>query len=167
MNFVNLSSGLSWLPELGPDIRFTRIQSTACEQKRWGPMILEAGYDLLFQLALGRPVCVFDCSRRDREPRALWQGIPWIEYAAHRTWKLNPGRIVIRGRHDVTDYFDQVYRDLPDQAIAPLRYIAGVVGSPAPQPILRYYRRHESVDIQRRLRRFLPWDESFPLELVA
>jgi hypothetical protein len=42
VNFVNLSSGLVWLEMAdGPaEYRLIRIQSTACEQKRWS-FILE------------------------------------------------------------------------------------------------------------------------------
>lgn len=75
---------------------------------------------------------VHDSSERDREPRALWQGIPFILFSAQRAWGLIdhtdrlPYYIAPRGNihhfFDSAPYFDSEYRKLSSEALSHLRY---------------------------------------------
>ena len=63
------------------DVAFVRIQSTWCEQKRYGDIINALSDDLLMNLAIGNECYIFDASRRKRGSRALWQGVNFIRDA--------------------------------------------------------------------------------------
>lgn len=149
-----MSGGLPWLPDV-PGARFTRIQSTACEQKRWGTILREAGYDLLFELASGNEVEIFDCSRRPREPRALWQGVPWVVFACQRAWRCPVDRVISRNGMDVTDQFEAQYRALTDADLAGVRWVGRLVRPAVVRQPTRRWMRSDAVDNGRRLRALL------------
>lgn len=154
VRYVNLSGGMPWLREF-PDARFTRIQSTACEQKRWGTILREAGYDFLYSLASGTEVEIYDCSRRPREPRALWQGLPWIVYACQRTWGCPVDRVISRNGMDVTDQLETQYRALTDEELAGVRWVGRLLRPTVVHQPKRRWHRSEAVDNGRRLRQIL------------
>lgn len=107
VEYANLTNGLLCAP---PDARITRLQSTHCEQKRWNDVIEYVGVDLLASLARGDEVIVHDRSERDRVPRAIWQGLSWVRYAAHRAWiGEEPPRELSRGSMDVTSYWAEIW----------------------------------------------------------
>lgn len=117
IHFRNLTNGLicpcpAWQTT---NSRVVRIQSTACEQKRWGPIIHEVGADLFYCLAKGDHITVHDRSERQRETRACWQGLSWIRYAAHRAWRDTPPPSEFsRGWGMLLNpYWEQEFRKLP------------------------------------------------------
>ncbi len=89
--FINLTLGLEHL-ELYRHLffdGFTRLQSSHLETKQFQRFIQEVCNNILMHLALGRKVCIFDCTSRKKKgnvSRALWQGIPWITYCLERAW---------------------------------------------------------------------------------
>lgn len=90
-NFINLTTGLEHLIEYRGMIfdGFTRFQSTYLESKQWERFIQETDNNILMHLALGRKVCIFDCTSRkikNNISRAMWQGIPWLMYCLERIW---------------------------------------------------------------------------------
>ncbi len=92
--FLNLTNGLVALPYKNDG--FIRIQSTACEQKRWDFILQDLDNNFLMQLAIGESVIVVDGGMKP--PRAIWQGLEWVRYALTRLWydeeiELNKGRI--------------------------------------------------------------------------
>lgn len=122
-HYLNLSRGLLLAADvseryqvLPSELRVCRIQSTACEQKRWAYVLDSLNDDLLYNLALGNRVYVHDVSEKPRRTRALWQGIPWIRHVLYRRW-LGVETPAILHRHgkliDVTTYFDRAARALP------------------------------------------------------
>jgi hypothetical protein len=114
LHYANLTNGRA-CPHLGevPDRRVVRVQSTWCEQKRWGDVALTVGADLLFHLARGETCVVHDVSERDRESRACWQGLSWLRYACSVAWGLpEPAEYVRNGRVYVTHYWRGVWFDL-------------------------------------------------------
>jgi hypothetical protein len=91
-HYANLSNGLG-CPHLEGHLvppRVVRVQSTWCEQQRWGDVLLTAGADLLYHLARGERCVVHDVSERDRETRACWQGLSWLRWALSRAWGVAP-----------------------------------------------------------------------------
>ena len=51
--FINLTNGIEALPTVDGDVSFIRIQSTACEQKRWDFLIQDLDNNFYTWLALG------------------------------------------------------------------------------------------------------------------
>lgn len=110
---ANVSERYQVLPS---ELRVCRIQSTACEQKRWAYVLDSLNDDLLYNLALGNRVYVHDVSEKPRVTRALWQGLPWIRHVLYRRWlTLETETWIYRGGRgvNVTAYFDRVARALP------------------------------------------------------
>ncbi|HZO67899.1 MAG TPA: hypothetical protein VFB74_23110 [Kribbellaceae bacterium] len=114
VEFVNLTRGLL----CGRDVesgRYLRIQSTWCEQKRWGDIVLTASPDLLFHAAQGHACVVHDRSEKDRVTRAQWQGLSWLRYACSVAWYGKAEPEFSRGGHRVDDYWLACWRALPDR----------------------------------------------------
>jgi hypothetical protein len=119
--YVNLTGGIECIERLGlKDYRFIRIQSTACEQKRWDFILQDLDYDFLMSLALGERVVVFDTSKRGMS-RAVWQGLKWVEYALNRRWFDKEVEVIVRG-HNASGYFRQVYGSLDNRTFRKLDY---------------------------------------------
>ena len=118
VKYANLTNGIEAID--GNDWRFIRIQSTACEQKRWAFILEDLDNDLLMNLALGNHCEVYDFGH-EGEPRALWQGLVWIRYALTRAWCDREEAAYVRGCN-VTRYFAEQYDGLPDRTLSKLRY---------------------------------------------
>lgn len=121
MHYANLSRGVL-CPCLPPGHGYVRIQSTACEQKRWGQVALSLGPDVLVRLRRGVNVVIHDVSEKPRVTRAMWQGVPWIRYALRRAWGLPGGKVVSRSGMDVTSYADECWKNLPHTVRKELAY---------------------------------------------
>lgn len=85
-HYVNLTNGIFQIEKNPQHCTFIRIQSTACEQKRWQEIILNLSDDLLLNLALGNTCYVYDCGAHKKVSRAIWQGLEWIKYALNAVW---------------------------------------------------------------------------------
>ena len=82
--FINLTTGLEWLPEIKPD-GFVRIESTLCEQRHWSLLVQRIDANFIFPLVRGEDVMLYDTSSRNGDlSRACWQGAPLLEYFLHR-----------------------------------------------------------------------------------
>ncbi len=125
VHFRNLTRGLicecpSWTVHQS---RVVRIQSTACEQKRWDAILREVGADFYYCLAKGDAVVVHDRSERNRETRACWQGLSWIRYATHRAWReTEPPIEFSRGGMVLNPYWEEQFCQLPRSTRNLLRY---------------------------------------------
>ena len=80
--FINLPSGIAWFDSTTPppDYQFIRIQSTACERKRWSSIIEDLDYAFLMAVASGETCIVYDASARKAVSRAVYQGLPWFKF---------------------------------------------------------------------------------------
>lgn len=127
--YLNLTNGIEALniyPSL-PRFQygFIRIQSTACEQKRWNNILLDLDYDFLFNLAIGTTCFIYDFGARKTTPRAVYQGVEFVKYVLNRYWyNLNEKVYVKRGKTpiNVTDYFDEEYKKLDKHVFKKLDY---------------------------------------------
>lgn len=109
--FLNLTNGLEMLPAF-PNASFVRIQSTACEQKRWQAIIDDLDHTFLMRLAIGEPCVVVDFSQKKGTTRALYQGVPFIAYVLNKVWgKKQPSKVIVNGAN-VIGYFDEVFSTL-------------------------------------------------------
>lgn len=120
--FLNLTNGLQYLDLnlVYSPYYFVRIQSTACEQKRWDFILQELDHTFLFHLALGSHCSVWDAGHQGMS-RALWQGIPWVVYAANKHWYNVETRAICRGI-DCTDYFRRMYATISRRTRKKLYY---------------------------------------------
>lgn len=130
MIFLNLTNGLEAIekvPVKGTDLfHLVRIQSTWCEQKRWKEIILDLDYTFLMACRILKNVTVIDFSARKPVPRALYQGLAWIEYVLNRYWYDIKGQAMVKGTN-CEEYFEKIYQQLlydktADALFAKLRY---------------------------------------------
>ena len=90
---------------------YTRIQSTALEQKRWEAVIHGAGPDFFFRLATEKELLFHDQSERQRLTRAFWQGVPFLIHLFRWSVDLPEIPCLMRGGIRVNSYFNQVIRN--------------------------------------------------------
>jgi hypothetical protein len=122
VHFFNLTNGIGALKfinnpinkdllGLGPikDPHFVRIQSTACEQKRWDFILQDLDHTFLLNLAIGNDCIVWDCSHKGKS-RALYQGLSWIKFALQVYW-FEQFQTPFVKTCKVTDYFNQCYTE--------------------------------------------------------
>ena len=122
--FINLSNGIEVFDRCGLDFdqcRFLRIQSTACEQKRWGQILDDLSPDFLMLAALGKRIVVYDFGANKEIPRAIWQGLEWVKFTLWRRWHVSPYQPIGRA-HSMQGYFVQQYRQLDRRTKARLDY---------------------------------------------
>ena len=131
-HFINLTNGLQAIEEYGldpRDVRFIRIQSTWCEQKRWEDILMALSDDFLMQAALGHECVVYDYGAGKPVPRAVWQGLEWVKFVLWRRW--HSASYVPEGRAAwAWGYFDKVYYCLSDRAKARVDYFHKFVTGP-------------------------------------
>ena len=127
--YVNLSSGIGWITYLDTskaDYKFIRIQSTACEQKRWWELINDLDYNFLVDIAQGEHVVVCDFSSHHEVSRACWQGLEWIKYVLNRYWLMKNYTPTCRN-HNCTKYFKEMYEQKSDIKEATLKRLGFVL----------------------------------------
>lgn len=108
-SFINLSNGIECLASMKEFNGYVRIQSTACEQKRWWFILSELDYSFLIPVACGLPVRVWDASPKKGMSRAIYQGLEWIKYALWRAWYGHEYRATVRGNNVSKFFYDAYY----------------------------------------------------------
>jgi hypothetical protein len=131
-NWINLTNGLQAIRDHGlTEYSVMRLQSTHCEQKRWGDVLASVPDEFLFRLAMGDECRVYDYGARKDVPRAVWQGLEWVRYAVTLRWTgeaVTPtGRARTMGR-----YFAEQYQALTSRETARLDYF-GAMANAAPR----------------------------------
>lgn len=126
-HFINLTNGIEYIPELkNVDYSFIRIQSTACEQKRWNFIIQDMDNNFFMCLALGYKCHIYDCGARKIIPRSFYQGIEFIKFALEKNWFNRSNKVVIkrsnRIERDCTNYFNEIYKGLSRNTLNKLKY---------------------------------------------
>lgn len=123
MYYLNLTNGIEFIPRICSytTFKFIRIQSTACEQKRWDFILQELDYNFLLDLALGEEVVVIDYGANKPVPRACYQGIEWVKYALNKCWFGKEEKAIVRG-YDSTNYFRECYAKLDKRTLKKLEY---------------------------------------------
>lgn len=123
-HFINLSNGIEAIGEYGlsiDDIRFIRIQSTACEQKRWKEIINDLSPDFLISVSIGHHVRVYDYGAKKDIPRAIWQGIEWVKYVLFKRWAGEKYQPIGRAK-SMAGYFEEQYFKLDRRTKKKLDY---------------------------------------------
>lgn len=120
--YLNLTNGIELLENLNSlDFNFVRIQSTACEQKRWDFILQELDYNFLMHLALGESVIVVDYSAKKAQTRAVYQGLEFIKYTLNRYWLDKDYTPNVKG-FNCQEYFKSVYDKLDKRTFKKLEY---------------------------------------------
>lgn len=120
--YLNLTNGIELLENLNSlDFNFVRIQSTACEQKRWDFILQELDYNFLMHLALGENVIVVDYSAKKAQTRAVYQGLEFIKYTLNRYWLDKDYTPCVKG-FNCKEYFKEVYDKLDKRTFKKLDY---------------------------------------------
>ncbi len=129
-HFINLTNGIQAIKDHNlTDFRFIRLQSTACEQKRWGEILLTISDDFLMAAALGRNCIVYDYGANKETPRAIWQGLEWMKYALSRRWHKTEYKP--QGRAKTSGgYFAEQYATLSKGVRARMDYFKKYVDGP-------------------------------------
>lgn len=130
MNFINLTNGIQAIADFGlQDYRFIRIQSTACEQKRWDDILMSLSDDFMMHAALGHDCVVYDYGARKNIPRAVWQGLEWIKFVLSARWH-NKEYAPWGRASSCRGYFDSQYCGLNRRTKARLDYFRRFVCAP-------------------------------------
>ena len=126
MLFLNLTNGIEAIKQkpdvLQSELHFIRIQSTWCEQKRWKDIILDLDYTFLLACRVAPNVCVIDYSATKLCPRAIYQGLPWIQYCLNRYWYAIKDEPVFVKNVDCRKYFEEQYNKLLYEKTAELMF---------------------------------------------
>jgi len=121
-HYINLTNGIEAIQIYNlKQYSFIRIQSTACEQKRWDFIIQDLDVNFLMDIALGYCARVYDFSQKREAPRSIWQGLEWIKYVLNRRWLDREILSQCRGC-DVTEYFNTCYKKLDRKTKTKLDY---------------------------------------------
>lgn len=121
-HYINLTNGIEAIVDLdtmlsGTQIRFTRIQSSHCERGAYEKILTYLDNDLLFSLACGRKVFVYDFASRNKVrgvPRSIFLGIQFIKWSLAYLWfgknapELVPDVVLVRGKNTVPFWRDKV-----------------------------------------------------------
>ncbi len=130
VHFINLTNGIQAVRDYGlTDYRFMRLQSTACEQKRWEDILLTTTDDFMMAAALGHGCIVYDYGANKQVPRAVWQGLEWVKYALSKRWHGINYQPQGRARTS-TGYFALQYEGLTKRARARMDYYKRYVNGP-------------------------------------
>ena len=129
-HYINLTNGLEALSNLvdhvpPASVQFCRFQSSHCEASRPDFLLRNLETSMLFQLARGHCVLVYDYGSRNKKrgaPRALWMGVEFVRWALERVWYKVEGRPVwVRG-NNVAGEYDRLLKDLDSQTYKKLKY---------------------------------------------
>lgn len=118
--YLNLTNGIEGLKNW-KDVKFIRIQSTACEQKRWDFLLQELDYNFLLDIALGEKVVVIDCGASKDAPRAMYQGLEFVKYVLNKHW-LGKDYTPFVKNYGCSHYFGECYSKLSKRTLKKLDY---------------------------------------------
>lgn len=121
-HYLNLTNGLNSIEKhYFSDINVIRIQSTKCEDPgQYEDIIMDLDYDFLLHIALGFKVIVHDYTHRGRnnKPRAIWQGLKWVEFVLNRIWFNKE----MRCENGMNVFFQERYKKLSKKTRNKIKY---------------------------------------------
>lgn len=83
VHYANLTRGVHCAPRTA---HLCRIQSTQCEAKQWERVLGSIPDEMIALAALGQFIVVHDFSERERETRAMWQGLTLAKIMMEYRW---------------------------------------------------------------------------------
>lgn len=113
INFINLTNGIEAISDYQlTDYQFIRIQSSICESQNWERLIEQIDTNLLMHLALGDCCIIYDYSANKDIPRALYQGIAFLEFVLERRWFNRNTPMKIRNMTCNDVYYENAYQKI-------------------------------------------------------
>lgn len=113
INFTNLTNGIEAIQKHNlKDYQFIRIQSSQVERHCWEKILLNMDDNFLMNLALGNVCKIFDYSAKKHIPRALYQGIAFLEFVLERRWfgRNSPMKIKNLNTNDI--FYERAYEQI-------------------------------------------------------
>ena len=120
INYINLTNGIEYLPEL-KNYNFIKIQSSICEMKKWNYLLQDLDNNFLMNLALGNKCIIYDCSNKKQIPRSFYQGLEFIKYVLNLIW-FNKNYIPIVNTINCSKYFYNEYKKLDKRIKKKIKY---------------------------------------------
>lgn len=123
-HYINLTNGLEAVPRLqkvigSSNINICRLQSSHCEASRPDLLIPAIDASMLFWLAKGHTVLVYDFGSRNKKrgaPRALWYGLEFLKYVLGYVWyDERDAKCFVRGTNAKND-FQSIIQKYVDRA---------------------------------------------------
>lgn len=137
-HYINLTNGLEAVPRLkkiigSSNINICRLQSSHCEASRPDLLLPAIDASMLFWLAQGHTVLVYDFGSRNKKrgaPRALWYGLEFLKYVLGYVWYNDRyPRCIVRG-YNVQKEFEAMVQNHVDRST---------------MKKLKYYRKYSSI----------------------
>lgn len=120
MNIVNLTTGLEFLSPVKSIIPdgYSYLRSSHLESKAWQKFIDSIDANIIYYLAKGRTVKIYDCGSRriDGCSRVIWQGLPLIKYCLERAWGLKTTCYFFRN-HNAEKIVSHIYNNIDKKNI--------------------------------------------------
>lgn len=113
ISFINLTNGIEAIKKHNlKDYSFIRIQSSQVERHCWEKILLNIDDNLLMNLALGNICRIYDYSANKLIPRALYQGVAFLEFVLERRWFGRNTPINIKGLVAGDTFYDKAYEKI-------------------------------------------------------
>lgn len=133
VNYLNLTSGLEWVPRMNEPYKLVRIQSTHFEGNSKWSALMDLDYSFLIDAAMSG-VVLHDCGSRNGDiSRAQWMGVPWIMWAYTKANRVELPIVNVRRTNAQTEFenfyeFGEASR-IRKKAKQKLRYIHKLTGA--------------------------------------
>jgi hypothetical protein len=113
VNYANLTRGVKCAPR---NSHLIRIQSTQCEAGQWERLLLGIPDEFLARVAVGQYITVHDFSEKNRETRAMWQGLTLTRIMIEYRWfgELRSRFNIKRGGKSAVQYLRNVAATQPE-----------------------------------------------------
>lgn len=113
INYANLTRGVKCAPR---NSHLIRIQSTQCEANQWERVLLSIPDEFIARVAVGQYIVVHDFSEKNRETRAMWQGLTLVRIMMEYRWfgELRSRFTSPRGGKSAIQYLRNVASQQPD-----------------------------------------------------
>jgi hypothetical protein len=82
-HYANLTRGVKCAPG---NAQLIRIQSTHCENTQWERVLVGIPDDFIARAAVGEVMIIHDYSEKNRETRAMWQGLTLVRIMIEYRW---------------------------------------------------------------------------------
>lgn len=113
IHFINLTNGIEAIEDYDlTDYQFIRLQSSQVESHCWEKILLNIDDNFLMNLALGNACHIYDYSANKDMPRALYQGIAFLEFVLERRWFGRKSPMVMRHLVVGDAFYDDIYENV-------------------------------------------------------
>lgn len=140
-HYINLTNGIEAIPRLQDiigtsNINICRLQSSYCEASRPDLLIPAIDASMLFWLAKGHTVLVYDFGSRNKKrgaPRAIWYGLEFLKYVLGQVWYDDRDRkCFVRGTNAQKDFNAIIQKYVDRATMKKIKYYKQYCPDPPP-----------------------------------